>query len=238
MTRYTYKQQLNERSLLIDSIKAVAIFFVVITHCNWPNQDRLRYGFPFWIDTAMPIFMFLSAYLYSQSFEKSQIVTLKSAYNISLLERNLIRFLLPFLLLTPIDIFCNIYMHGSQNLSHLLVFLIGGGHGPGSYYVPMMVQFVALFPLLFILIKKSGKLGLLCCIGVNIIYEYICTLFDHSLLARSSVIVNLVYRLCIARYIGLLGIGIYAIFCKVKLRTTIPIIIAMIIGGGGVAVFS
>lgn len=47
----------------LDFYKGICILFIIITHYNWTDQQRLAYGFPFWIDMAVPIFMVITGYV-------------------------------------------------------------------------------------------------------------------------------------------------------------------------------
>lgn len=71
-----------------------------------------------------------------------------------------------------------------------------------------MIQFIVIMPLIFLLIDKWGKIGLLCCFVCNFLFEAfvkIEPLFPASL-----------YRLLIIRYIFLLGLGCYAAYIQKK----------------------
>ncbi len=60
----------EERIHSIDFLKGICILFVIITHSNFTDYQRLIFGFPFWIKMAVPIFMIMSGYTMYTSYEK------------------------------------------------------------------------------------------------------------------------------------------------------------------------
>lgn len=64
------KNRVNERCHSIDFIKGICIILVIISHYRWTDYERLRWMFPFWVDMAVPIFMVITGYLHSKSFQK------------------------------------------------------------------------------------------------------------------------------------------------------------------------
>ena len=64
------KEKQLGRNSVIDIIKGICILFVIITHYQWTNEQRLMLLFPFWIDMAVPLFMIFSGYLSALSFYK------------------------------------------------------------------------------------------------------------------------------------------------------------------------
>lgn len=218
---------MNQRNIVFDAIKGVAILLIVITHFNWTDSERMIYGFPFWIDTAMPVFMTLSGYLYAQSFDKHSAVKLKDAYELPVLLKNLLRFILPFALLAPLDVLCGVAKTGNvmSSIKHLAL----GGFGPGSYYVPMMLQFALIFPLLFVVVRKYKRRGVMLLLAFNVAYEWGCSLLEMPVWMSSSAAFNLLgYRILIARYVGVLGLAIYLSQNKCGMKTSLT----LMIGGG------
>lgn len=218
---------MNPRNIVLDAIKGVAILCIIVTHFNWTDSERMIYGFPFWIDTAMPVFMTLSGYLYAQSFDKHSVVKLKDAYELPVLLKNLLRFILPFALLAPLDVLCGVAKTGNvmSSIKHIVL----GGFGPGSYYVPMMLQFALIFPLLFVIVRKYKRCGVMLLLAFNVAYEWGFSLLETPVWMSSSAAFNLLgYRILIARYVGILGLAIYLSQNKYGMKTPL----ALMIGGG------
>ena len=142
----------EERNHTIDVLKGVCIIFVIITHCNFSDSQRLWLLFPFWIDMAVPIFMFVSGYLWALSYKKHKLNDLKSCYNRELIIKKLFRFILPFLIAFFVEETLLIIYNKSFGIKNFLLDFICGGVGPGSYYTPLMIQLILLFPLIYIYI--------------------------------------------------------------------------------------
>lgn len=77
---------------------------------------------------------------------------------------------------------------------------LSGGYGPGSYYYPILIQLLLIYPLLYSILFNLKERGLLLLFIANLIFE---------LLKEPFAISAELYRLCIFRYIYLLGFGCY-----------------------------
>lgn len=75
-------RQTDRRYHSIDFVKGICILFIIITHYTWEEAERLKYLFPFWIDMAVPIFMVVSGFVYTKSFQKNHINTIENAYRV------------------------------------------------------------------------------------------------------------------------------------------------------------
>jgi peptidoglycan/LPS O-acetylase OafA/YrhL len=194
------KQSLEGRRSIFDVIKAFAILMVVVTHFPWTPTERLHYAFPFWIDTAMPIFMTLSGYLGFCSFYNRKLETFGEVYELTYLYKRLARFVVPFLLLIPLDILCGMYGPNHASFANCLFRIILGGQRPGSYYVPMMIQFVIVFPIVYFAIRRYGVCGLMFFVLFNFLYECYCSVFG---------IHREVYSICLFRHLGIVAFGAF-----------------------------
>ena len=70
----------SDREVWIDYIKAIAIIFVIFTHCNWTEEQRKLLFFPFWINLAVPLFMIVTGYNYYNSLKKSVFIALSLVF--------------------------------------------------------------------------------------------------------------------------------------------------------------
>jgi peptidoglycan/LPS O-acetylase OafA/YrhL len=89
---------------------------------------------------------------------------------------------------------------GKMTASAAIAGFITGGVGPGSYYYPLMLQFVFVFPVVYSIVKKHDFIGVVECFLLNGLYEVI---------QRSYGMGEATYRLLIFRYIFLIGAGCY-----------------------------
>lgn len=75
-----------------------------------------------------------------------------------------------------------------------------GGLGPGSYYYPIMLQFIFLFPIIFFIVKKYRFKGLLICLTMNATYELLHWAYGMN---------EGCYRLIGLRYIFVIAFGVF-----------------------------
>ncbi len=201
----------TERNNLIDLLKGISIIMIIITHCDyaWDGNKRLLFGFPFWIDMAVPIFMIISGYVYSLSINKREIVSFIQAYRLTEIWRKFLRYTVPFAIAFIMEyiahdiIYYKMNFPDSQKWFPQPIFgFINGGMGGGSYYYPVMCQFILLFPLVYFTIKALKFRGLAILFVFNFLYE---------LIKESFGIGDETYRLLVFRYLFLIGFGCW--FC-------------------------
>ncbi len=197
------------RNRTIDILKSFCMLFVVITHCHFSATQRNNFLFDFWVGMAVPIFILISGYVYSNAFKKRQVESLKDAYTKRYIFSKLNRFLVPYIIIFLVEIILLIILKRNLSVLYVLKLFFRGGVGPGSYYVPIMVQFIFLFPLLYMLSKKMNNkyLFLLVMFVLNLLFEIFKTLISMP---------SSTYRLLIFRYIFLIGLGIFCFSNKVE----------------------
>jgi len=187
-----------------------------VTHFAWRDTERLKYLFPFWIDMAVPVFMIISGFVNTISFQKNHITTIDKAYTVNFLLGKLIRYSVPFLIIFLIEeiVFnptamslCDIVKIGASFLS--------GGFGPGSYYYPIIIQFVFYFPVIFSIIRKYDFNGFMLCGFINLTYEVLK--FSYGMNEGC-------YRLLVFRYTLLIAYGTYLAMGNYKRHKMLTII--------------
>ena len=201
----------QDRKSVIDIIKGIAILAVIITHTSWTKEERLSYLFPFWIDQAVPVFMIMSGYVNSLSYCKKRLENLTEALNFRAIISKSLRFIIPFLIAYFIEVIVYTIFKTKSPLE-LFVTLIRGGFGPGSYYTPVMLQFIFIFPIIYFIIKKYDFQGLLLCGAANLFFEFIKKVYGmptHE------------YRLLVLRYVLLIASGCYLAIGKKKVNAYI-----------------
>jgi len=97
---------------------------------------------------------------------------------------------------------------------------IVGGFGPGSYYYPMMIQFVFIYPVIYFIVKKFEYKGVLIAGLLNAVYELIQCAYNMNYGC---------YRLLIFRYLLLIAVGCYISYEKIKWN--IPLMISSFLIG-------
>lgn len=194
----------------ITYIKAFCILMVIITHCQFTGAQRLHVLFPFLIGTAVPFFMIISAFNYSNSYFKNNIEDIKTMYNYKLILKRINRLFVPFIIIALLQWLFIVPMTNYSH--HFSTFIINGGMGPGSYYFPVMFQIILLFPTIYLLVIKYKEKGVLYISLFNLLFELICALTHMS---------NSSYRLFSFRYLMILAIGVYAFQNKDKISTSV-----------------
>jgi peptidoglycan/LPS O-acetylase OafA/YrhL len=214
----TIEIQDDGRQPFLDVLKGCCILFVVITHFSWTKAERLRYLFPFWIGMAVPVFLLISGYVYTLSYQRAGVCTLAQAYRGKQLKKKLWRYTKPFALafLLELGVYAALGRHPqwfTGPLSVVITFFTGG-KGAGSYYYPILLQMVFVFPLIYVVIRRYAEKGLLFWGLVNFAYE---------VLQRTAGMSLRVYRLLLFRYLLLLAAGCYlAIYKQWRGRKVIP----------------
>lgn len=192
------------RNHFLDVLKGICIIFIVITHFAWQEEERLQFLFPFWIDMAVPVFMIISGYVYAFSYRKNEIVSMEKAYALNNVIDKIIRYTIPFLIALMLEhavmIKLNMESISIQGIQSTIHTFLVGGIGPGSYYYPVMIQFIFTFPLIFFTIKSYKFKGVIICGIANGIYEVL----QHAYGMNEEC-----YRLLLFRYILLIAVGCY-----------------------------
>lgn len=196
----------------IEYLKAIAIVLVIVTHVLSQSQ-KLKVGASFWIYMAVPIFMILSGYTYSLSVSKKRITNIKQYFNRELMIARISRLIIPYLIVVVVEVLLYyiipvIYPASGvalQPIKELLFKFLQGGRGPGSYYIPILIQLLFIFPFMLFSFKKAPykSIGLIFLI-------HLC--FD--ILSNYLPVSPEIYRLLILRYLVFIIMGIALYECN------------------------
>lgn len=201
------------RIMAIDYLKAIAVILVISNH-SLTDKQQLSIGGPFWISMAVPIFMILSGYTNSMSAEKRKIKTFKQYFNKDLMKNRLSRLLLPYIIIFTVELFLvyiiPVEFHAErtrENVSILYLFFTGGV-GAGSYYLPLLIQLLFLFPFMLFSFKKSPNVSTLLFVLIHLAFDVFSSFLPIS---------NDLYRLLVFRYLALIMMGIVMYYYKGKI---------------------
>lgn len=184
-----------QRIEFLDYLKAVCVILVIITHYDW--QDKTTPFFTMLVNMAVPVFMIISGYNFAMSNYKKADGKLKKMYGWNVLKPKLIRFLIPFFTVCFIEI--ALLAIEEKKIHPLRIFLLGA-YGPGSYYVPVMLQMLVIFPLIYIAVAKNAKFGITAAGVANLLFEILVKVLEVD---------KYYYRLSIGRYLLLIAFGCY-----------------------------
>ncbi len=185
----------KKRIEFLDYLKAICVIMVIITHYDW--EDKSSPFFIMLINMAVPVFMIISGYNFAMSNRRKTGGKLKKMYAWNIIKPKLIRFLVPFFAVCFIEI--GILYIEDKNINPLRIFLLGA-YGPGSYYVPIMLQLLVIFPIIYKLVEKNAKWGIIISASANLLFEIGVKVFQMD---------KYYYRLSIGRYLLLIAFGCY-----------------------------
>ncbi len=197
---------MKQRNHTIDVLKGICILLVIIQHYEWTNAEELRYLFPFWVKMQVPVFMIISGYVYTKSFEKRGITQFEEAYGLKNIYGKIVRYTVPFIVAFLFEEFYYYLGEGHKfRITQVTYRFMRGGWGPGSYYYPLLIQLIFVFPVIYFIIKKYDFKGLVGCLLANLIYEILQR--SYNLSAGS-------YRLLIFRFLFVIAFGSYLVLGK------------------------
>ena len=185
--------QKKERIDFLDYLKAICVIMVIITHYDW--SDKSTPFFTMLINMAVPVFMIISGYNFAMSNKKKTNGKFRKMYEWKFLKSKLIRFLVPFFTVCLIEI--AILAVEDKNINPFRIFVLGA-YGPGSYYVPIMIQLLVIFPIIYKMVERSAKWGIFLSGMANLLFEICVIVFDMD---------KYYYRLSIGRYLLLIAFG-------------------------------
>lgn len=173
----------------IDYIKGLCILFVIWTHCI--SRDELGYMlYPYWGDTAVPIFLIIQVFHY---YKKG--VVLRMPNPLKLWKR----ILLPFTIMIAMMFISQFFIYYDVTNGVFSPSLYWNKRGPGSYYIFIYLELAFIIPLFAPLFKRlSTKWLLFVFIMLSQLIEFV-TCITHC--------PDNIYRITFFRYTFLIFIG-------------------------------
>ena len=138
----------KERSVAIDFLKGICILFIILAH-SLPQTVQRYSLFIIWGGMAVPLFLLLQSY---HVFNKGLGSNVKNTPDLKKVWKRIIQ---PFLIVLIFS-GCLMIILGHDPLQVIKSAIIGGGIGPGSYYVWIYLQFMILLPICLTLFNKIG----------------------------------------------------------------------------------
>lgn len=193
----------------IDILKGFAILFVIIGHTisftSVKSLNLISFIFILSIFQAVPIFFIIMGRNMASSFKKREYKHLNQMFNRNYFERRLRRIVYPLIIAFIISAVIGLLYH--KTLYFGLFNLIGQLPliGPGNYFISIVLEFIVIFPLIYIMFEYYPKLTLISCFLINLIFELISKQF---ILVPD---VSYLYGAAILRYLFLISLGIWLI---------------------------
>lgn len=190
---------MDTRNYNIDILKALAIISVILLH-SLTLKTELRILAPYHIKQAVPVFMILTGYNTARSYQKRRFKTLRQFYEFDYLRKRLERLIYPFGFIWLLQMLILFLFTDKLDLSLFIHSFFRGGRGPGSYFVPIIVQTTLLLPFIYLFLKKNKRQPVLIMFLVSLGLE---------LFSRLTNMEAATYRLLIFRYVFALTLGVW-----------------------------
>ena len=173
----------------IDYIKGLCILFVIWTHCI--GREELGYMlFPYWGDTAVPIFLLIQVFHY---YKKG--VSIRMPSFIKLWKR----ILWPFIIMIALMFLVQFFIYYDTTEGTFSPSFYWARRGPGSYYIFVYLELAIVIPLFAPLFKKlSVKWIFIIFFVLSQLFELICSITQCP---------DNLYRITFFRYTFLIFIG-------------------------------
>ncbi len=209
--------RLNKHYLELDLIKGVMIVFVILLHSClvfgsvlpkvYPKS--LDFIIPFSISIAVPVFFIVMGRNYGASFKRHHYTTLKSIYSLNYFKKQLKRTVYPLFIIAvlsiPIGLLVNGHLYfGVETLIGRIPF---GGRSIewGNYFASIILEFIFIFPLMYIVYKKYPNLMLILAFILNLLFELVAVCFPIFWGYDAAYI----YRASIFRYLFVIALGLW-----------------------------
>ena len=184
------------RSITIDLMKAAAAVWVILLHCIY-GEHYEQLHMLFWAQMAVPVFMIINGYTYQMSSDKRHITGTLQWFDMENCFPKLIRICVPFGFIIILELLLKKFF--LRDSCSFLPWLLTGGTGPGSYYIPLLLQILILFPVLRMWYKKNPLTGFIQVTLISFGAEVIFSIFELE---------EKLYSYCISRYLPMLYLGI------------------------------
>ena len=194
-------ESMNERQGRMqgaDAVKGIATLLVLLTHYAWQDQERTALLFPFWVQVAVPAFMFVTGLVGAASLERAR--SSGGAWQLPWVVRRLVAWVMPLLVLCVVEALCYA-LRGEPFPFRVDQILLDGRAGPGGYYYLVLAQLALLLPVMFSTMDKRPQTGLLLWLFVDVLFESLC---------RRWGVGDPAYRVGALRYVFSVACGIHA----------------------------
>ena len=190
-----------KRVYQLDYLKGISIMFVIITHVTiYSTLSNTSIVFPYFVNMAVPFFIIVSGYAHSQSYEKRELKTLREYYKFKDLFNKAKAIYVPFVVIYVLELILTRIMDGRMvGIKEAVHIFITGGLGPGSYYIPILMELIVVMPIIYWLVNRNVLQGSLSVIAVQVLLEWMIQITNFP---------QEIYRLLIVRYLVFLLTGV------------------------------
>lgn len=197
-----------KRNYNIDIIKALAIISVILIH-GLSNDSLYTILAPYYIWQTVPVFMILMGYNATNSYLRKDYTKLSDIFSHHYLMNKAKRILLPFSFIWLLQVLIQFFYFDNRNIPELLLAFLDGGYGPGSYFIPLILQATLNIPFIYLILKKQPT-------KMMIVLFFVSLLIDMAAFWLN--ISGSLYRILIIRHLFSVTLGIWYAFNKSTIK--------------------
>lgn len=212
----------------VDVLKAAMIFLVIFDHMvSWGIKRNI--GVTLWERISIPIFLIIMGFNMGLSMQRKGDLPLKQLYSWSYFKGKIIRYIVPFLILYSISTIIGLFMYRFNIIAmydkqfspdHGIIDLFLGimiFWGPGNWFLPLLFQFILIFPLLYKAFTKKPVLALVLCFIIEIalqlmVFFFIGDLYPGGVISWPKVHILNIFMTSTFFYLSAIGLGIWFSF--------------------------
>lgn len=186
----------------IDILKGLCIFSVIFIH-TVPRELLYETLSPFHLWQAVPIFIILMGFNAARSADRRGKYNLSDFYNKAYFKRRFSRLIVPILVVYVISLLLSIWFKDNPYFGYQTLLLKFPLTGPGNYYVSIVLQFILLFPIVYVFYKRHPVAMIITCFSLD---------FAFQLLSNNDIMMDDHYYLYtgnILRYLSALALGVW-----------------------------
>jgi len=162
---------------------------------------------------AVSFFLIISGFMLTGSLEKGA-SPIKEWYRPNNLIPRILRFYVTLIPIVIVGVLVHIFLQEKPyDLAKIGERLFLGGFKPGSYYIVIMAQFIPVFPVLYLIVKRWRAKGLIFILCLTLLWDIVATGILH--------IPDKAYKFCILRLLPQFAFGIYARLTNLQRRPLI-----------------
>ena len=157
-----------------DFINLISINFIYNIFTHWITYSALS------TQQVIPIFIIIMSFNLSLAFHRRGYSELKKFYSLAEMKKKFRRYFLPYILIFFISLILGLVFFIITNRQILFFnFRLLMGYlpinGPGAYFIPLILQMVLFFPLLYIFYNYNRNL----CLIVGFFLAFLCEIVNH-----------------------------------------------------------
>lgn len=202
----------EKRLYIIDILKIIACFFVIRIHIGALTPPEQ------FVCIAVPVFIFITSYNYTQSCELHDMLTIKKWFTLRNLSNKFKRLYVPYIAFAICQLILIVALKADYGLITVITAFFTGGFGPGNYYLLLMFQIIILYPFLLCCNKKRPKIALATSLVFYLIYYIVMYFVFHDDLYDVTSLGGAINKWTVFRWIFLLESGIYFFIRRDKIK--------------------